>query len=136
MTFNVSAVEQFFAQVALVFSSFNITKASQVGNLNETGFTPGKNMAGTRHRRVMTAAYRPACYPRPNFKRVHRITILATVSASFVSIAPAAVLRSEREPSLLNEVSSKRLTGDFTHPGERFGGKRSKASTRPLSAIG
>lgn len=47
IAFNNFAMQQFFAQVALSYQDFNFKKPSQACDLDETGFTPGRDLVDT-----------------------------------------------------------------------------------------
>lgn len=55
-SFNAFNVGQFFAQVKLLYETLRIVAGNQICNLDETGFTPGRDLCGSHNHRVITIA--------------------------------------------------------------------------------
>lgn len=108
--FNAFNIGQFFAQVNLLYDTLSIKKPCQVCNLDETGFSPGRDIVGMSGKRVITQQGIRAVCQMPSFKYQHRITVLACVFADGSPIAPAVVFRGEREPLLTSPTISRKAS--------------------------
>lgn len=108
--FNSFTIGQFFAQVSILYEQLDIRRPGQVANLDESGFTPGRDLCGGAKHRVVTPAGVRASLAKPNFKYAHRVTILAAIFADGSHVSPAVVFRGEREPHLSSATQSKRVS--------------------------
>lgn len=54
IAFNAFSIGSFFAQISIVYQNYEISRASPVFNLNETGFSPGNDVVGTKQHRMVT----------------------------------------------------------------------------------
>lgn len=77
-----------------------LVRIPQVGNLNETGFTPGRYLNSTRRTRVIPAASLGALFPNAHFRYINRIFLLVAVFADDGSIHPAALIKRSWNPLL------------------------------------
>lgn len=110
MAFNAVTLSSFFAQVKLAYHKYNIVHPWQVLNLDETGYTPGRDLNGKVPERVVTKSGHRAVWPRVSFKYENRISILLCVGADGMEYLPAAVFKGVREPTLSDYVSRIRVS--------------------------
>lgn len=110
LAFNGETLAIFFAQVEYTFSKYKIVHASQVLNLDGSGFSPGRDAKGASTRRVVTRKGDRAVQARVRFRYEHRITILLCVAADGTEYLPAVVFKGAREPFLSDHVSRTRVS--------------------------
>lgn len=110
MAFNGVTLSNFFAQVQQAFETYGITSASQVLNLDETGFTPGRDMNGLAPERLITNAKCRAVWSRLSFRYENRISLLLCVGADGQEYAPAAVFKGVREPTLTEFLTPTKVS--------------------------
>jgi len=67
-------------------------------NLDETGFTPGRDLTGKIHHRVVTTAMRRAIWSKVNYKYSKRVTLIRCINAAWERFLPIFVLTGVREP--------------------------------------
>lgn len=110
VAFNAFTVGSFFAQVSLVYQNYKIRSPSQVFNLDETGFSPGRDVIGMKCSRVITEVGASAVTPKLSFNYTNRVSIIVCVCASGTSVAPGIVFKGVREPTLSSGAMSARVT--------------------------
>lgn len=110
LAFNGDHVGNFFAQVRLIYKTYKISEAWQVLNLDETGFTPGRDLKGTTPQKCITKAGNRAVWPQVSFKYTNRISLLFAIGADGQEYSPAVVFKGVREPTLSDHVSSEKVS--------------------------
>lgn len=110
VSFNAHIITHFFAQVSVLFQSKSIKSDQQIVNLDETGFTRGRDIHGTSSERVVTVAARRATQPHVSFRYNNRISLLLAIFADGCSVLPAVVVQGKREPTLSDFGSVKKVT--------------------------
>lgn len=88
----------------------NIKQDWHVLNLNETGYTPGRDLKGKLPERVVTGAEEITTQTKLNFRYEHRISALFCVGADGAEYSPIAVFKDVNEPTLSDAVSETRVT--------------------------
>lgn len=74
--FNYESLAVLFAQVSLVYNQYDIKCRGQLYNLDETWFSPGRDLCGTKGKRVVTSAGVTAVWARVKFQYTKRISVL------------------------------------------------------------
>lgn len=88
---NTFSVLQFFSIANYLYRIRNIRESRKAANLDETGFTPGRDLIGCRGPRVISASHFRAGIPWPQFRYINRISLLFTLFGNRCSELPAAV---------------------------------------------
>lgn len=78
----------------------HIRKERRVYNLDETGFTPGRDLAGCRQRRVASAKDNRPIVPKLAFRYKNRVSIIVSIFAGGTAIHPVAIFKGFWEPWL------------------------------------
>jgi len=110
MAFNVESIAEYMAQVELAYSKYSIKEAWQILNLDETGFSPGRDLTGKTAHKVIASAGKGATWSNVGFKYPHRISFLACVSAAGDTFLPAPIFRGLREPFLSTGCYSRKVS--------------------------
>lgn len=100
VAFNATTIYLFFAQVQIVYVSKTISESVQVCNLDETGFTSGRDLFGFNNHLVFTDSNTSAVIPRTNFMYSHRVSVLVAASENGNIILLGTVFRWDRDPRL------------------------------------
>lgn len=78
---NSDVLSTFFATAEFVYKKYCIVAPWQVFNLDETGFTQGRDQSGKARRGVVTLAKQRAAAVKENLVYSHRISLLAYINA-------------------------------------------------------
>jgi len=116
LSFNAECVAEFFAQVEHYYQKYNITEGWQVFNLDETGFTPGRDLDGSGRHGVVTTIGNRAVTSRVTFQYEHRISVLGCVNAVGKSFQSTAVFKGVREPKMNVFLSLKPVSRIMPEP--------------------
>lgn len=106
ITFNSFTMGIKYAQASLLHSVYGIARVWQVYNLDEMGFSPGRDVATTQTNLVVTDGNRPVFVPKFNFLYTNRIFVLVCIKTNGSHLS-AAVVKGVLELRLSDGVSSK-----------------------------
>lgn len=83
----------FFAQIEIIFEKYNIKEGSHIMNLDESGYTPGRESSGSNNKTLASFKNVRVYDPQSGFKYKERITILGCVSADGHIHTPCIVVK-------------------------------------------
>lgn len=120
LSFNDFTVLNLFEQITIVHNSRKIIRPSQICNLDETGFTPGRNLDGVQKARVVTPSKLRDVTLRAEFSYNICISVLVAIFADGHGVLPAVVFKGGREPSLSNGIVPRQVSNDVPESWRAF----------------
>lgn len=98
LCFNSQSMSQFYAEVSHVFEKYSIMKLAQVFNLDETGYSTGRENEGRNFVNVISVV--PGAQtdsPKLSFSYTDRVKVMGCVTANSKYHCPCIVLKGQRE---------------------------------------
>lgn len=77
--------------------------------MDETGFSPSRDLKVTRNSRLITATNYRAVIPRADSRYIPRISVLMAIFGDFNSSLPSSVLQGSRDSTLSNVVETTKV---------------------------